>query len=262
MEFRIPEFSEIQTLTSRINTIQSLPRNPMGARILVRGNTHAFAVKHIPGPAFNTVRGINDQDLDYLDEIFHFYKDHAISFRIEVTPQNSSESLFLRLSEKGFYQSGFHASFFRVADNIDSFSNPSSIVVRPLQKDEFDLFAAIYLEAFGLPSSIQDGIKQNNQVLFDVPGWEFYLALRHNVPIGIGVMYVEGELATLAAAATLPDYRNLGVQHALLHKRIEKAIEKGAKYITSEAAFGSVSHRNMERIGLKLAYTKAFWTKR
>ena len=73
---------------------------------------------------------------------------------------------------------------------------------------------------------------------------------------------MEGELATLAAAATLPAYRGMGVQRALLNKRIEKAVEQGAKYITSEAVFGSSSHRNMERQGMKLAYTKAIWTKR
>ena len=56
-------------------------------------------------------------------------------------------------------------------------------------------------------------------------------------------------------------HRGKDVQTALLQKRIQVAIEKGAKYVTSEAAFGSPSHRNMERAGLKLAYTKALWMK-
>ncbi|MER2261715.1 MAG: GNAT family N-acetyltransferase [Psychrobacillus sp.] len=261
MKFKIPELAEIQTLTSRIDTIQSLPGNPMGAEHIVRGNTHAFAVKHIPGPAFNTVRGLNENDLNYLDDIFLFYKELSVSFRIEVTPQNSCEPLFRKLSDVGYYQSGFHASFVRATSNIVNVSLPTAIEVRPLNKDEFDLFSAIYVNAFNLPSYIQDGIRQNNQILHGVPGWYFYLALRHNIPVGIGVLYVKGELATLAVAATLPAYRGMGVQRALLNKRIEKAVEEGAKYITSEAAFGSSSHRNMERQGLKLAYTKAIWTK-
>ncbi|MER2007063.1 MAG: GNAT family N-acetyltransferase [Psychrobacillus sp.] len=262
MKYIIPELAEIQTLTSRINTIQSLPDNPMGAERVVRGNTHAFAVKEIPGPAFNTVRGLNSYDLKYLDEILFFYKELSVSFRIEVTPLNSSDQLFRKLSDMEYYQSGFHSSFIRSVSSIKSGSLSTTIEVRPLKKDEFNLFSAIYVNAFGLPTFIQDGIQQNNQILYDVPGWNFYLALRQNVPVGIGVLYVEGELATLAAAATLPAYRGMGVQRALLNKRIEKAVEQGAKYITSEAVFGSSSHRNMEHQGMKLAYTKAIWTKR
>lgn len=262
MIFRIPELAEIQTLTSRINTIHLIPGNPMGAELMVRGNIHAFAVKHIPGPAFNTVRGFNENDLNYLDEIFSFYEQLSIDFRIEVTPPNSSYHLLRKLSDKGYYQSGFHSSFLSSTPKISNDSMLQDIEVRPLKKDEFDLFAAIYVNAFGLPSFIQDGIKQNNQILYDIPGWEFYLALRHNVPVGIGVLYVEEELATLAAAATLPAFRRMGVQRALIQKRVEKAVEKGAKYITSEATFGSASHRNMEREGLKMTYTKAIWTKR
>ena len=261
MSLSIPEQAEIQTLVSRLKAIQSIRGNPVGVHQLVRGTTHAFAVKRIPGPAFNTVRGLNHQDLRHIEEIFHFYENLSINFRIEVTPPNSSEALFRKLAELGFYQSDFHASFIGEVNSLKSKSIPPSLEICSLEKDEFDLFASIYVAAFGLPDFIQGGIKQNNEVLFEVPGWEFYIAYKQGVPVGIAVLNVQGELATLAAAATLPGYRNMGVQSALLKKRIEIAIEKGARYITSEAAYGSGSHRNMERAGLKLAYTKAIWDK-
>lgn len=260
MNLNILEHSEIQTLTSRLNAIQSIRGNPMGVHQLVKGITHAFAVKHIPGPAFNTVRGLNEQDLLHIEEIFRFYEDLSINFRVEIAPPNSSELLFRKLAELGLYQSGFHASFIGEIKDLKR-RIPPSLEIRSLKKDEFDLFASIYVAAFGLPAFIQDGIKQNNEVLFEVPGWEFYVAYKQEVPVGIAVLYVQGELATLAAAATLPSYRNMGVQSELLQKRIEIAIEKGARYITSEAAYGSGSHRNMKRAGLKLAYTKAIWSK-
>lgn len=261
MSLNIPEQAEMQTLVSRLKAIQSIRGNPVGVHQLVKGTTHAFAVKHIPGPAFNTVRGLNHHDLRHIEEIFHFYENLSINFRIEVTPLNSSEALFRKLAELGFYHSDFHASFIGEVNSLESKSITPSIEIRSLKKGEFDLFASIYVAAFGLPDFIQDGIKQNNEVLFEVPGWEFYIAYKQKEPVGIAVLYVQGELATLAAAATLPRYRNMGVQSALLKKRIEIAIEKGARYITSEAAYGSGSHRNMERAGLKLAYTKAIWTK-
>ncbi|WP_277584896.1 GNAT family N-acetyltransferase [Psychrobacillus antarcticus] len=254
------EQAEIQTLASRLNVIQSIEGNPMGVHELVKGTTRAFAVKHIPGPAFNTVRGLNEQDLSHIEEIFRFYENLSINFRVEITPPNSSEVLFRKLAELGFYQSGFHASFIGEVEDLKA-SIPPSVEIRSLKKDEFDLFASIYVAAFGLPAFIQDGIKQNNEVLFEVPGWEFFVAYKQEVPVGIAVLYVQGELATLAAAATLPAYRNMGVQSELLQKRVEIAMKKGVRHLTSEAAYGSGSHRNMERAGLKLAYTKAIWTK-
>lgn len=261
MDFSITEQSEIQTLHARLSAIQAIEGNPMGVHQLVKGTTHAFAVKNIPGPAFNTVRGLNERDIQYIDDIVGFYKWSSINFRIEITPPNSSDALFRALTERGFYQSGFHASFIGEPLEIKESVNQTEIEVRSLKKDEFDLFASIYVEGFGLPSFIQNGIKQNNEILYDVPGWEFYVAFVKGMPVGIAVLFVKDEIATLAAAATLPEYRSIGVQSALLHKRIQVAIEKGAKYITSEAAFGSASHRNMERAGLKLAYTKALWNK-
>ncbi|TQR21694.1 GNAT family N-acetyltransferase [Psychrobacillus vulpis] len=261
MDLSIIEQAEIQSLSSRLSAIQSIKDNPMGVHQLVRGTTHAFAVKNIPGPAFNTVRGLNENDIPYIEDIFNFYQESSINFRIEVTPLNSSERLFRALTDKGFYQSGFHASFFGKALEIKELGNKPDIEVRSLKEDEFDTFASIYVKAFGLPSFIQSGIRQNNEILFDVPEWEFFVAYVKDVPVGIAVLFVKDEIATLAAAATLPEYRRIGVQSVLLHKRIQAAIEKGAKFIASEAAFGSASHRNMERAGLKLAYTKALWNR-
>lgn len=262
MNLSIIEQAEIQTLISRLSAIQSIKGNPMGVHRLVKGKTYAFAVENIPGPTFNTVRGLNEDDLPYIEDILHFYENLTINFRIEMTPINNSDKLFRALHEKGFYQSSFHASFLGEASEINKHVNRmNDIDVRPLKKDEFNIFASIYVNAFGLQSLIQNGIKQNNEVLYDVPGWEFYMAYVQEVPVGIAVLFIQDEIATLAAGATLPHFRGKGVQSALLYKRIQVAIKKGAKYIASEAAFGSVSHRNMEQTGLKLAYTKAIWNR-
>lgn len=52
MSLSIPEQAEIQTLVSRLKAIQSIRGNPVGVHQLVRGTTHAFAVKRIPGPEY------------------------------------------------------------------------------------------------------------------------------------------------------------------------------------------------------------------
>ncbi|GGA38190.1 GNAT family N-acetyltransferase [Psychrobacillus lasiicapitis] len=261
MDLSVLEQAEIQTLKSRLSAIQAIDGNPMGVHQLVKGQTSAFAAKNIPGLTFNTVRGLSENDIPYLEDIITFYKKNAINFRFEITPMNSSELLFRALTDKGYYHSGFHASFIgECVENRGQIYQPD-IEVCHLNQDDFDLFASIYVNGFGLPSCIQNGIKQNNEVLFDVPGWQFYVAYVKGMPAGVAVLFVQDKMATLAAAATLPEYQGRGVQSTLIQKRIQVAFEKGAKYITSEAAFGSASHRNMEGAGLKLAYTKALWSK-
>jgi len=261
MTLRVMETAEINTLKSRLGSIQALDGNPMKVQTITRGSIHAFLAKNIPGPAFNTIRGINEEDLLHLDELFTHYEDQGISFRVEVTPLNGTEKVFRKLSEKGFYQSGFHCSFLGEANDVVIKESTDEIGIKRLEMDEFTLFADIYIRSFGLPAFIKEGVRQNNEVLYDVPGWEFYLASYRGEPAGISALYIEDDVATLSTAATLPEYRGLGIQSALIGKRIQSAKEKGATYIASEAAFGSGSHRNMLRAGLSLGYTKSLWTK-
>ena len=67
--------------------------------------------------------------------------------------------------------------------------------------------------------------------------------------------------AYLADAATDPNFRNRGLQTALLAHRLHYAANVGASFACSGAAFGSVSHRNMERAGMKIQFVRALWTR-
>lgn len=49
--------AEMDALLSRLKAIQGIEGNPMGAEIEYFGSATAFSVKHIPGPAFNVVKG-------------------------------------------------------------------------------------------------------------------------------------------------------------------------------------------------------------
>ena len=69
-------------------------------------------------------------------------------------------------------------------------------------------------------------------------------------------LLIRDGLAMLAGAATLPPYRNRGIQTALALARIAHAARAGCDLITMGAEPGSTSHRNAERLGLRVAYTK------
>jgi hypothetical protein len=64
----------------------------------------------------------------------------------------------------------------------------------------------------------------------------------------------------LAAAATLPAFHGRGAQTALIHRRLADAAAAGCTLLAVEATPGSQSERNLERIGLRLAYTRVVWS--
>ena len=86
-----------------------------------------------------------------------------------------------------------------------------------------------------------------------------YLARVDGEDAGAGVLFFHGGDAALANASTLERFRRRGVQTALVAKRLGVAAEAGAGLITGLTTFGSDSQRNMERAGLRMAYTKTVW---
>lgn len=78
---------------SRLNVISSLPANSMGVEVKKFGHTTAFSVQSIPGPSFNTIKGIIDEDINQIDRIKALYKQKKIPVQFELTPAHVSSDL-------------------------------------------------------------------------------------------------------------------------------------------------------------------------
>lgn len=90
----------------------------------------------------------------------------------------------------------------------------------------------------------------------------FFIACLDEVPAAAGVMYSKDKKASLTFAATLPQYRNRGLHQCLLRRRVEEAVKNDCKLVISQCSFQSQSHKNMERLGMKIGYVRASWTER
>ncbi|WP_053219301.1 GNAT family N-acetyltransferase [Virgibacillus senegalensis] len=255
------EQAEISCLYSKLSAIKRIEGNPMRIELKSFGQATCFSAAGIPGPSFNTVKGVEDSDEKLLDQIISFYQKRDIPFRWELTPAHVSRQLLTTLSGKGYYHADFHTSLCIRLSSLDTVNKEEGkVFVRPLKSDEFDTFASIYADSFHMPGSLKPFIKTNNQVLENERGWIFYLATIGGVPAGIGVVYIKGAVAVLAAAATLPEFRGKGVHRALIDKRAEAAKSRNCRFLVGQAAYGSASMRNMERAGMKIAFTKAIWS--
>ncbi|WP_214484913.1 GNAT family N-acetyltransferase [Bacillus sp. SM2101] len=257
------EQSEIDALEDRLKLVQELKGNSMGVEIKKFGNAVAFSVKNIPGSSFNTIKGVCSNNVGDIDSMLDFYSSKGIPARFEITPTKSTTELLRTLSIKGYFQSGFHTSLYRGLDeDVQLINEPqSSILIQEISKDDFNIYGEIYTKGFDMPSFLKGNVTENNKILLNNGKWTFYIASVKGEPAGVGALFVKNGVATLAASATVPELRNKGVQTELIKKRIEKAIELRCNIIVGQAAYGSVSQSNMERAGLKVAYTNAIWEK-
>jgi len=256
------EKSETDCLQSRLTVIQHIDGNPMGIEWKTFGEATAFQAKHIPGPSYNKILGLSGDELACIDSILHFYKESGIPATFDITPAHATTDLLKALADKGYVQAGFHTVLYRPLEDICDFAfeTNSLITIRELHLDEFHVFGAIYTKGFGMPSFLSEHVATNNRVLHHHQNWNFYMAMYDGEPAGIGVFYAKNGIGTLAASATLPVFRNKGVHQALVSTRIDKAKELNCSLLVGQAAFGSASHRNMERTGMRIAYTKGIWS--
>lgn len=87
--------------------------------------------------------------------------------------------------------------------------------------------------------------------------WRLYLAYDGSTPYSVGGLHINGDVAWLAPAWTLPEYRNRGTQAALVAHSLRAAREIGCQWATTYyIATSGVRPRNFERLGFELVYMR------
>ncbi|MDP4097371.1 GNAT family N-acetyltransferase [Paenibacillus sp. P96] len=255
------EKSEMDYMTDRMQAIQEKPGNPEGVEIHSFGSATAYYSGTMNWPTFNTVKGLRDSDIESLDDILHFFKSRDRRVQFEVVPSLVSQELLIQLAERGFYHSGFHTSMYTEPLILEEEAD-EQITIESVQEGDFVDYATIHCRSTGLPEAGIPHVAENNRVLYNRSGWRFYLARFNGVPAAAAVMYLKGPTASLTFAGTLPSCRSYGLHCRLLKKRIAEAALADCSLVVSQCAFLSQSHRNMERIGMKIGYVKATWSQR
>ncbi len=133
---------------------------------------------------------------------------------------------------------------------------PAGVTVRVAEPSELKLWTATVAQGFA------EHYPVTPELLDVMEGFA------HRADAASLLAYIDGEVAGggavsafegvggLFGASTLPEYRRRGVQSALLKARIEWAFERGCDLMVTIAQPASTSHRNMERFGFRVAYTR------
>ncbi|MGE7946044.1 GNAT family N-acetyltransferase [Lysinibacillus sp. NPDC093688] len=255
------EMTEVKMFESRLNAIKEIQNNALGVEVGQFDGAYAFSIKNIPGPSYNVVKGDSLGSENTIDKILSFYRAREIPARFDLAPQYVNATSLQKLHNAGLFQSDFHATLYcELNEETMGKTKDSPIKIRQIKEDEFDCYGNIYAEGFGMPAFLAQSVATNNQVLHDKPGWSFYIASLHNEDVGVGSLYVNNGTAILAASAVKPTARNQGIHQAFIQFRINKALKQNCSLMIGHAKFASISQNNMERCGLKMAYTKSIWT--
>jgi hypothetical protein len=132
------------------------------------------------------------------------------------------------------------------------------VVVRRVEASDLDVFLRLWTTETPITE------RELRQLLgrAEFSRWQCYVAEVDGQPVAHAAMYLDREanVAVFAAGGTLPEARGRGAQLALLRQRLVDAAEARIDVAVCQARPGSISERNLQRAGLRIAYTVAVWS--
>ena len=201
---------------------------------------------------------VTEADMNAMEE---FYRAHGSAVNIETCPL-ADPSLLKLLTDRSYRLIEYSNVFVRelTSDDMQRWPDPSSSLrVRRANADEAESYSLVVMKSFFENTEISPEFVNIFISCFYAAGAFFFLAELDGVAAGGGMMSIHQGVTSLGGAGTLPEFRNRGVQKALLRARLANAAESGCDLAMVAASPGSVSQRNIERQGFRVVYTRTKW---
>jgi ribosomal protein S18 acetylase RimI-like enzyme len=174
------------------------------------------------------------------------------------------------LTSRGYRLLGFENVLGRALGGADDEVSPiAGLTIHSVTAEQVNLWIEVTVDGFAhgdegpLPTEspsreLLDGIFRD---MSELSGLRRYLACIDSVAVAGASMRIDGSLAQLAGAATLPTYRRRGLQTALTVHRLSDARAAGCDLAVVTTAPGSKSQENAQRRGFELLYARAILVK-
>jgi GNAT superfamily N-acetyltransferase len=210
------------------------------------------------GSPLNEARGmgmagpVSADDLDVMERAFP-----GCPVKVNVCPM-ADPSLLEGLVARGYRAVGFEDFLYRELDGSETFPGPLGEILVGLadSTEDRETCGAVLARGFAAPDEPSAEMSEIFAMSRRVEGLVGLLARVGEQPAGGASLMIRDGLAMLCGAATLPEYRNRGVQAALSNARLAMASSRGCGVVVVGALPGSSSHRNAQRLGFRVAYTK------
>jgi GNAT superfamily N-acetyltransferase len=204
--------------------------------VLDDGDICAGTSSTLPGPAFNHAQGLRLMPQLLPEVLAHFDRSGATA-NIPCEPPAPGA--------RPDHLVSVHAC---LPAEVSAAATPSGVVVRRLGRAE----RATWIEVFaaGMARDEQAAWRALLPHLLERPGVHPVMALADGKPAGTGLLHVKRATGLLRGGYVAEPYRGRGIQRALIAARAQLAAELECRLLASLAQAGSVSSRNLERMGL------------
>jgi GNAT superfamily N-acetyltransferase len=221
-----------------------------------------------PGTFHNRVLGaglagpVEDRELDRLVE---FYRAHDVPAAVELCPYVDT-SLPAGLADRGFVLREFKQLLYRPLRSSEALPQPplgwpAALEVREIDRDDaadVELCVRVAISGFFEPgATIPERILDISRRSTAAVHTRAFVALVDGVPAGAGSMDLGDDVAHLAGTSVQPEFRERGVQQALMLTRLARAREHGCRFATIGSRPGTSTERNGLRLGFTIAYSKS-----
>lgn len=130
-----------------------------------------------------------------------------------------------------------------------NFSEPNSFRTRLVHVEEAMLFGSMVCTGFDFPPTLT----RLWSAIVGKEGWSCFFALDGDSPVGTAAMYQSGTSAWIGGGTTLPEFRNRGVQKALIKSRVEHGLGNGVSTFAVETLAPAVGESNISFDNLRKA---------
>jgi GNAT superfamily N-acetyltransferase len=198
---------------------------------------------------------VGDSELDAITDFFH---SRGAAAAVELSPF-APMTLYEKFAVRGYRL--LEVSNVLVLDDLAgarAFAEmEAGMTIRPARADESSLWTSTVAQGFAEHYPVTQSMLDVMEGFCNRGGESrAFLAFANGEPAGGGVVAAYQGVAGLFGASTLPKFRGRGVQSGLLSARLAWASEHGCDLAVSLAHPGSISHRNIERRGFRVAYTR------
>lgn len=201
--------------------------------------------------------GVEEKELDALEE---FFRRRGAPCNIELCA-HADASLVALLGKRGYRPLEFSNVLVRDMPPEPLPPQPAGIEIRRVTPPELPLFAKVIGEGF-FGAVTPPGLESFFSGAFsEMTGGHSYLAWVEGKAAGGGGMSVYDGVLNSFGDATLEAYRGRGIQSALIAVRLAAGVAAGAELALATTMPGTVSQRNYERFGYRVAYSRCKFTR-
>jgi GNAT superfamily N-acetyltransferase len=197
---------------------------------------------------------VSDVEVDALGDFFHRRNAPAA---IELCPLVDA-SLYEKFAARNYHL--LELTDVLILDDLAAARMPDAmapgVTVRASEPHEAKLWTQTVAEGFAEHYPVTQAMLDVMEGFYGRRDACFFLAFVDGIVAGGGGVFAGHGVGGLFGASTLPASRRRGAQSALLAARLAWTREKGCDLAVSFARPGSISHRNIERNGFRVAYTR------